>query len=74
MSDSNNVDLLGGFANAPPSGTAPTPSAQSRGFLDDLLESSISSHPQQPSQTAPSPQKQTEPDIMLDPFGTSGQV
>lgn len=71
-SDASNVDLLGGFVGASANVTG-TPSNQSRGFLDDLLETSMSTPPQQPLQTAQTPQKQTEPDIMLDPFGTSSQ-
>lgn len=71
ISDSSNVDLLGGFASAPTSSTVPTPS-QSRGFLDELLVSSMSTPPHQPASQAP--QKPPEPNIMLDPFGASSQV
>lgn len=71
ISDSSNVDLLGGFVSAPTAGTVPTPS-QPRGFLDELLESSIPTASQgiQAAQNAPKP---TEPNIILDPFGTSSQ-
>ncbi|XP_034247593.1 cyclin-G-associated kinase isoform X2 [Thrips palmi] len=74
ISDSSNVDLLGGFVSGSTSSNVPTPS-QSRGFLDELLESSMSTSPnsQQKSQAAPTPQKPTEPSIMLDPFGASSQ-
>lgn len=72
VSDSSNVDLLGGFGSAPNTNATSVPSNQPRGFLDDLLASSVSA-PQQAAQAAHTPQKPSGPDIMLDPFGSSSQ-